>query len=754
MESRAEIGSIAAIGDSRYSVGEFTTEVLFMSLWKRFCRFLPLLVFPLGLAGSSADSRGQQPPAGQQNPQTTTTVRVSVGLVQTDVMVFDRQGRFVPDLKLEQFELRIDGKRQPIAFCELVSSGSGRDETLWTSNPPAAETPTPAAVGSSDAGRTLLFFLDDWHLSADSLMRSRAALLNLIDNAVGVDDRAGIFAASGSPGFLQQISDNKAVLRAAAEKLNFLNPPVQDKELPVMSEWQANQIEQNDEAVISYFVDAIISGAGGRVTRYPRATVERMVRQRAAALASQSAAIAERTLAALGQVLRIFTALPGRKVLFFLSDGFVLQTQHSEILTKIRQVTDAAARAGIVIYSVDSRGLIVGGPDAANPVRPDPTNRLVRSAVSEVTSVQDALNALAADTGGTFLKNTNALDAAMARTLAETSRYYLLGWYLDRDMREPARYRSIRASIKGRSDLKVRVRQGKVDLTLLAAQGRDGKVMATPARTDPAEALMQTIRSPFPIGALPVSLYTGYDLLRDKGFGLCIALQTAIEPVASEAGKAADDPRIDFVGLVSDTAGETVASFSDSLSMPTDPALQREGGDKDWIYSGVLLLEPGIYQVRVAVRDSRTGRTGSSLQWVDIPQFSPDKISLGSIFMQETGAGQTLPADAVPDLMNGSAISIKRRFSGSSKVSYFLRVLNPRLASILVQTKIYRGNRVVYQSAPGPPEAQGSEDVSRMLVRGALPIEDLAPGDYTLEILVRGPSSNPAVVQRVNFWVR
>jgi VWFA-related protein len=724
-----------------------------MSLWKWFCRILPLLAFPLLPAGSSADFRGQQPPAGQPNPQTTATVRVSVGLVQTDVMVFDRQGRFVPDLKLEQFDLRVDGKRQPIAFCEQVSSGSGRDETLWTSNPPAAETPAPAVAGSSDVGRTVLLFLDDWHLSADSLMRSRAALLNLIDNAVGVSDRAGIFAASGSPGFLQQISDNKAVLRAAAEKLNFFNHPIQDKEDPVMSESQALQIEQNNQDVINYFIDAYLRKSFGRVS-LGRTAFEKIVRRRASILASQSVAIAERTLDALGRVLRIFSALPGRKVLFFLSDGFILQTQRPEILGRIRQVTDAAARAGIVIHSLDSRGLIVGGPDAANPAVPDRSNRLLRNAVSEVTSVQDVLNALAVDTGGTFLKNTNALDAAMTRTLAETSRYYLLGWYLDRDMQEPGKYRSVRAGIKGRSDLKVRVRQGKVDLTLLAAQGRDGKVIATPARTDPAEALTQTIRSPFPIGALPVSLFTGYDLLRDKGFGLCIGLQTAIEQVESEAGKAADDPRIDFVGLVSDATGETVASFSDSLSMPTDPALQREGGDKEWNYSGVILLEPGIYQVRVAVRDSRTGRTGSSLQWVNIPQFSPDKITLSSIFMQENGAGQTLEPNAVPDLMNGSVISIKRRFSGSSKVHYFLRVLNPRLASIVVQTRIYRGNRVVHQSVPGPPEVQGSEDVSRMLVRGALPLEDLAPGDYTLEILVGEPSSNPAAVQRINFWVR
>jgi hypothetical protein len=293
-----------------------------------------------------------------------------------------------------------------------------------------------------------------------------------------------------------------------------------------------------------------------------------------------------------------------------------------------------------------------------------------------------------------------------------------------------------------------------VDLTLLAAQGRDGKVMAMPAKTDPAEAMTQTIRAPFPIGALPVSLFTGYDLLPDRGFGLCIAMQTAIEQVEGEAGKPADDPRIDFGGLVSDAAGETVASFSDSLSMPADPALQREGGDKEWNYSGMIPLKPGIYQVRVAVRDSRTGRTGSSLQWVDVPQFSPDKITLGSIFLQENGAGRAMEADAVPDLMNGSDISIRRRFSRSSRVSYFLRVLNPRLAAIAMQTRIYRGNRIVFQSVPGPPDAKSSGDVSRMLIRGTLPLENLAPGDYTLEILVSEPASNPAPVQRIKFWIR
>ena len=81
----------------------------------------------------------------------------------------------------------------------------------------------------------------------------------------------------------------------------------------------------------------------------------------------------------------------------------------------------------------------------------------------------DALNALAADTGGRFLKNTNALDTALITALAEMSHYYLLGWHVDTGKLNPGKSSTIRVSVKGRSDLRVRVRQGKLDLSRLVS---------------------------------------------------------------------------------------------------------------------------------------------------------------------------------------------------------------------------------------------------------------------------------------------
>ncbi len=444
----------------------------------------PILILLVGtwLATLLHQAHAQNPPA-EQNPPQTATVRVKVGLVQTDVMVFNKQGYFVPDLKRNQFELRVDGKVQSIDFLEMVSAGSDHDREIWAQaeGRPSAEPLQPAA-DTSNPGRTLLIFLDDWHMAADNSIRSREAVANLLNTSMGPNDRIGIFSASGQLAVMQELTNDKAALLALLEKYNFMNPGVQGLGSPPMTEAQALLIEQNDYRALEYFVGAIL----GKPVSYeppvgwkdlsrtpdysfPGSAVraERETRRRAAAIAETSLVIAGRTLSALRNLLRSSEALPGRKLVFFLSDGFVLQYQRSDIAARLTDLTTAAARAGIIMYSLDSRGLVTGIPDAKTGGAPDPRAARTSMAANEVSAPWDALNAIAADTGGRFLKNTNALDTALITSLSEISRYYLLGWYIDPEKLKPGKYSTIKASIKGRSDLTVRVRQGSLDLSKL-----------------------------------------------------------------------------------------------------------------------------------------------------------------------------------------------------------------------------------------------------------------------------------------------
>src|ERR687894_547622 len=137
---------------------------------------------------------------GQQEtskPQSTDdVVRINTELVQTGVSVFDKQGRFVDGLKKEDFELRVDGRPVPITFFENIVAGSLKDRLARA----AAGEPAPAkAVASAPSfrQRTVVFFLDDRHLSLDSVARSRKMLLDFIDREMGPDDLVAVASASG-----------------------------------------------------------------------------------------------------------------------------------------------------------------------------------------------------------------------------------------------------------------------------------------------------------------------------------------------------------------------------------------------------------------------------------------------------------------------------------------------------------------------------------------------------------------------------
>src|SRR5213593_4017290 len=102
------------------------------------------------------------PTSAQQKPD--EVVRVNTDLVQTDFTVFDKQGNFVDGLKREQFVLKVEGKPREISFFDRLAAGSRSEEAQLAaargSSANGASVPVPL-----DRGRTVLFFIDDLHLS-------------------------------------------------------------------------------------------------------------------------------------------------------------------------------------------------------------------------------------------------------------------------------------------------------------------------------------------------------------------------------------------------------------------------------------------------------------------------------------------------------------------------------------------------------------------------------------------------------------
>ena len=172
-------------------------------------KFISLSLSSLLLISSWSVVLAQTPQAPASVPQ-DDVLRISTDLVQTDLVVLDKKGNNVKDLTKDQFELLVDGQRQNISFFESVNAGSLKEAAqLATARESSAAGTTSAAPGSSSTaasapGRSFIFFIDDYHLSAEGVQRTTELLNNFVGK-MGDDDRALLMSPSGQIGFLATV---------------------------------------------------------------------------------------------------------------------------------------------------------------------------------------------------------------------------------------------------------------------------------------------------------------------------------------------------------------------------------------------------------------------------------------------------------------------------------------------------------------------------------------------------------------------
>ncbi len=571
----------------------------------------------LTIATVQAQSKPTPPPPPQDQDD---VVRVNTELVQTDVMVFDKKGRFADGLTLEQFALKIDNKTQPISFLERATSGSSAQARSANSD---------SSATSSDStltrGRYVLFFVDDLHLAQASLMRTRKALLQFVDNGIGQKDLVAITSPSGQIGFLQQFTNDQIALRSAVARLNYRANTKTDMDSPPMSEYIAAQIRSGDEATISYYVSEIMKQnsfrAGNQmITLVSPQAARHLVIQRAQQIVTQSTPDTVNTLQLLEGLMRTVGQLPGRKLVFVISDGFFLNDRETNSRDRIKRVTEAAGRAGVIIYTLDARGLIGEGLDVTNDRPIDSQGLMVRSEIGETSAKQDGLNALARDTGGRPFRNTDRPMAEwVEQVLDETSNYYLLAWRPDSDEQKRGKFKRIEVSIVGRPDLTVRMRSGyfkTAPLPLLTTKKKPDKD-PTKARDDDMRLV---IDAPISQRQIPTELALSLSQMPGVGTRLTASIQMNRAALTFEPTDGKTISEVDIGGIFYDDKGKPVNSFVGRLRIFPVPE-NSAAGNQQAVYNFDTWLTPGLYQVRVGVRDIKSGRIGSAMQWIQIPNI-------------------------------------------------------------------------------------------------------------------------------------
>ncbi|MBA3321756.1 MAG: VWA domain-containing protein [Pyrinomonadaceae bacterium] len=717
------------------------------------------------LAGTSvpAQQTATPPPASSDD-----IVRVETELIQTDVMVFDNQGRFVSGLKPEQFLLRVDGQPQQILFFERVTTGSVDEERQLAAARGGARPPKDqagATIKPLDRGRSIFFFVDDLHLAPASSKRTRETLLNFINIEMTQNDEAAVSSASGRLGFLQQLTDEKAVLRAAVAKLNSASSSRGlDFERPHMSEYQALAVEGNNRDVLAVFTEYILRD--NPLMR--RDTAENIVRSRARNILQQSANFSSGTLGALESLVRSTSLLPGRKIIFFLSDGFFIDRNIGDTFDRLRRITDAAARAGVVIYTMDTQGLVTGQPDVSVDVPFDPSGRLAINDIGEVSAQQAPLFTLAADTGGRALVNTNNLERALTKAVKDSSVYYLLAWQpgaAQGEERKKAKFRRIEVSIAGHPELKVQVRRGFFDApppsvteTKSGKKQTDGASKSVPAgRSAPeAKALFEALLATYPKNALPISLTLNYLNTAGTEMQLACTVQVNVPPLAPVAAGERTVERVELIGAVYDEGGKLVAPFQNLLPITPEPAgADGDGATRRVISTQQMAIKPGLHQVRVAARHPASGQIGSTTQWITIPDLKKGALALSSILIGERKAGQNLTADGSAPVL----ITADRRFSRDSWLRLLFSSYNAKTngaggpPDLALQIQIFRDDQPVVTFPLKKIDVSAFTDFTFIPYAAELPLNDLPPGRYLLKLTVIDRIAKTSAAQQTKFVI-
>jgi VWFA-related protein len=732
----------------------------------------------------------------EQKKQDEPLLRIETELVQIDVVVTDKQGKLARDLKRVDFELFDDGKKQEIAHFAI---GTAAQPAKWLAvekkKPPTKmdeKSPADSTPVEIRAGRYMVIAVDDFHLAPENLMLAKRTLHRFIDNQMVADDQMAIATTSGNIGMFQQFTNERDVLARAINRLNAQQRTVTSTaDVPRISEYQAELIDTGDQEALELAVQEIMQleaaptpqpgqggrgGSNGALSGIGTSSRERAVMQaqtRARMIVAQNAHYTRATLSNLENVIRNLRNLTGRKILVLLSDGFYLGGNSSSQIYDMRRITDAATRAGVVIYSIDARGLVAvppGGsasdPSAAGDfMLPGARARVETSAIN---AKLDGLNALARDTGGTLFKNSNDLGLGLQRVLDANETYYVLAYEPAATYRD-GRFHKIEVRIAGRPDLIVQTRRGYLAPSNKAGKSGDlaekssdkGKdrspeKIAQREKIEKEKEMREGLGSLFPLRGIPVEMAVDFLDLSAGNSGALINLHVDASQLDLRQVNGTHQGVFDMVMAVFDEKGKAAASFSERVNLNIKPERLELALKNGISYRRLMALKPGFYQARIAIREEGSGRMGSASNWVEVSDIGKKQLTLSGVLLSAASRDQKdlQLADSAYTAQQSSAV---RRFKKGGAIDFMTFAYNAKVekntADLVIQSQVFSGSKLVYASPPAKMAIPESADLQRIPYAARITLEEFNPGTFELRVVVIDRLTKATAFRRVNFTV-
>jgi VWFA-related protein len=580
--------------------------------------FYGLLLAVLSLLSTATSQTNNPPPtpsptdqvSAQNSPEIsshdeTPTFTKKVNLVEVRVVVRDGKGNAIGNLKQEDFQLLDNGKPQTISKFSVEKAGATPivHQANESATPPTTETqPANVAIVPS---RYVAYLFDDIHLEFGDLAQARNAAVRQLQE-LSPQDRAAIFTTSGQNQL--DFTDNREHLTAALNRL--IPKPIANtgtSACPNISYYMADLIiNRNDPQALQVALQDYLNCSGFLSTKSSSAISSATVEVQSAARSRllQGDQETRVTLDSLRNIVRRMAALPGRRIVVLVSPGFM----NTQDLLAQSDIADRAVQSGIVINTLDARGLFTGMPDASEQRSSGLANgKALQYKTAELSADSDILAELAYSTGGTFFQNNNDLGAGFQRLAGPPEYSYLLA-FSPQNLKLDGKYHKLKVTLKPPAEGSVQARKGYYAPTAAADASQQAK-----------QAIDDAVLSRDEIREIPVQVQTQFFKPDENSARLSVVVHMDIRHLHYRKADGRNNDELTVVSAVFDRNGNFVTGSEKVLQLHLkDETLQTRVG------SGISLknsfdVQPGSYLVRLVVRDQE-GQMAAQNTAIDIPQ--------------------------------------------------------------------------------------------------------------------------------------
>jgi VWFA-related protein len=629
-------------------------------------------------------------PHARQAPAPQPTFRTGVDIVQVDVSVLDKDRRPVTGLTPADFTIEVDGRPVPIAAFAQIDLAARVS---------AAATPTTAAwvkdvepdVATSDVPRDgrLVVILFDLTLKSVQQVMARRIAARAIDELGPNDLAAVVYVLGGTP---QTFTRDRAKLLAAIEK-----------PFPHFGEG-AEWVETTP-----WSRNTPVSQASLRAD--PRNGL------------CPSGVCTFEVLTNIADALR---DAPRRKMVLFLTAGVPIQSTGPDA-TDVKAARDRLFRAldvaNLTVHAIDPTGLETLAPNAdyMTQGRISP-NRI--PIIDPNLRRQHDVEVIPARTGGRAVMNANQPDNYLPAIFDESESYYMLA-FRPQNPKMDGRFHKIDVTVK-RNNALVSARKGYYG-------GGDPSDATRRTIDGVPPALSAPLTASWPSAELPLQVNIAAFAAPDGGRPVVSTVIASSRPRAEPASGADDTvaaaAEVDVVVAAFDSNGRSANYHRQTLGVTSAPGASYE------ILSR-LPLDPGRYEIRIAVNERTAGRTGSTFTFVDVPDFAKAPFALSGLVLDVRPADLVAPEDALADVLP-LVPTARRALDRASRANAFLRVHQggqDELRPVQLTTHIRNdAGKAVFEGT----RSLSAEDFSNRRTVDytfEVPLDTLPPGAYLLTI--------------------